>query len=613
MANQNAANSTELRDAIQQALPADTITLTSGAGSGIVYEVTTLAKLVCNTPTAVEGSGYVITGGSTSGGVNVRNTRIFQTNIDGPYAPGTVTMTSGNMTLSYTTGGAADGSSLFDAISGDFTLNNLNFTGTHRGWNGNSGLYMSMRAFGNNTANANFTLSNSTVAITGQGNFITNSTAANAGGSAFLHSWNNTGTVNLTSVNFNESGFLSSFNYGNDSETPKGTYNITSSTFRRGTANTRVVRHEGNRLTNANATLSSNTFREGSYLDLYGNTGSVKFAGSGNNFVTIAGGSGIRVTALTGVTTNNPVVNLGATFSFTGLGLALSYVNAAAGTVRLDTLAGSDGRSISVGATNYDELIAGGQAADPISASGTNRNVWINADAGNDTVAGTTGNDFILGGTGNDSISAGGGSDTIDAGDDNDTVSGGNGSDSIAGGSGNDYLDAGGDIDTISGGNGNDTLVGGLGDDSLTGGTGSDRFVWFSGDDTDRITDFASGAGNDQFALPDIFANTAGGSTLDAADFTTEATLGNLAAADNMKIVIITDGQTSDEIEADGAYEAVGAYVLVFNTDTNFAQLWFDNNWSSNSSERTQLATFSNITSASGLSGFVNSNFFANA
>jgi Ca2+-binding RTX toxin-like protein len=615
MASQSVTNSTELRDAIQQALPADTITLTSGLSSGIVYDVTTLAKLVCNTPNAVEGSGYVITGGSTSGGVNVRNTRIYQQNIDGPYAPGTVTMTSGNMTLNYTTGGAADGSSLFDSTSGNFTLNNLNFTGTHSGWNGNGGLYMSMRAFNSNTADADFTLSNSTVAITGQGNFNATSTAANAGGSAFLHSWNNTGTVNLTTVNFNESGFLSSFNYGNDSETPKGTYNITGNTFRRGTANTRVVRHEGNRLTNANATLSGNTFTQGSYLDLYGNTGSVKFAGSNNNFTTIAGGSGIRVTAQTGVTTNNPVVEAGAAFSFTGPGLALSYVNAAAGTVRLDTLASSGGRSISVGGVNYDELIAGGQAADSISASGTNRPVWINADAGNDTVAGTTGNDFILGGTGNDSISAGGGSDTIDAGDDNDTVSGANGSDSIAGGSGNDYLDAGGDIDTISGGNGIDTLIGGFGDDSLTGGADSDMFQWFNGDGIDRITDFTSGsgAGNDQFALPDIFANTAGGSTLNAADFTTEATLSNLAAADNMKIVKITNGQTTEEIEAEGAYEAVGAYVLVFNTDTNFAQLWFDNDWSSNSGERTQLATFSNITSASGLSGFVNSNFFANA
>jgi hypothetical protein len=613
MASQSVTNSTELRDAIQQALPADTITLTSGASSGIVYDVTTLAKLVCNTPTAVEGSGYVITGGSTGGGVNVRNTRIYQQNIDGPYAPGTVTMTSGNMTLSYTTGGAADGSSLFDSTSGNFTLNNLNFTGTHSGWNGNGGLYMSMRAFGNNTANANFTLSNSTVAITGQGNFNATSTAANAGGSAFLHSWNNTGTVNLTSVNFNESGFLSSFNYGNDSATPKGTYNITGNTFRRGTSNTRVVRHEGNRLTNANATLDSNTFTQGSYLDLYGNTGSVKFAGANNNFVTVLGGSGIRVTAQTGVTTNNPVVNAGAAFSFTGPGLALSYVNAAAGTVRLDTLASSGGRSISVGGVNYDELIAGGQAADSISASGTNRPVWINADAGNDTVAGTTGNDFILGGTGNDSISAGAGSDTIDAGDDNDTVSGGNGSDSIAGSSGNDYLDAGGDIDTISGGNGIDTLIGGFGDDSLTGGADSDMFQWFSGDGTDTITDFASGAGNDQFALPDIFTNTAGGSTLNAADFTTEATLGDLAVADGLKVVKITAGQTTDEIEADGTYAAVGAYVLVFNTDTNFAQLWFDNDWSSNSGERTKLATFSNVTNASGLSGFVNSNFFANA
>ena len=615
MASQSVANSTELRDAIQQALPADTITLTS-TSTAHFYSVTTLAKLVCNTSTAVAGSGYVITGGNTSG-IIVRNTRIFQKNIDGPYAPGAVTMSSSNMTLNYTTGGAADASSLFDATSGTFTLNRLNFTGTHRGWDGNGGLYMSMRAFGSATANTTFTLSNSTVAITGQGqgtnySFDPTSTATNAGGSAFLHSWNNTGTVTLNTVIFNESGYLSSFNYGNDSATPKGTYNITGSTFGRATASARVVRYEGNRLTNANATLTTNTFKEGSYLDLYGNTGSVKFAGT-NQFTTIAGGYGVRVTALAGVTTSNPVLSDNATINFTGPGLAFSYINAAAGTVRLDTVGGSNSRSITVGGTSYQELIAGGQASDTISASGTTTGAWINADAGNDTVTGSNGNDSIMGGTGNDSISAGLGSDVIDAGDGNDTVFGGNGSDSIVGGIGDDYLDGGEGIDTISGGNGNDTLVGNTGDDLLTGGAGSDMFEWFTGDSTDTITDFTSGAGNDQFALPSIFANTTSGSTLNAADFTTETTLAALAAADDLKVVKITDGQTSAEITADGVYAAVDAYVLVFNTDTNFAQLWFDDNWSDNSGERTQLATFSNVTSASGLSGFVNSNFFANA
>jgi Ca2+-binding RTX toxin-like protein len=611
MANQNAANSTELRNAIQQALPADVITLTAASGTH-VYSVTTLAKLVCNTPGAVEGSGYRITGGLA--GVIVRNTRIYQQNIDGPYAPGDVSIATGSMNLNYESGGAADGSSLFDATSGTFTLTRLNFTGTHRGWDGNSGLYMSMRAFGNNTANANFTLSNSTVAITGQANFNATSTAANAGGSAFLHSWNNTGTVTLTSVTFNESGYLSSFNYGNDSTTPIGTYNITSSIFGRVTAANRVVRYEGNRLTNANATLTTNTFREGSYLDLYGNTGSVKFAGPNNNFATIDGGSGIRVTAQTGVATNNPVINANATMNFSGNGLALTYINAAAATVRLDTFGGLNSRSITVGGTSYQELIAGGQAADNISASVTTTGVWINADAGNDTITGTVGNDRLIGGTGNDSISASTGSDVIVAGDGDDIAYGGNGTDSIDGGIGNDYLDGGEGVDTISGGDGTDTIVGGTGDDSLTGGTGSDRFVWFSGDGTDTITDFASGAGNDQFALPDIFTNTANDSTLNAADFTTESTLADLVApADDLKVVKITDGQTNDEIVLDGFYATVNAYVLVFNSTSAFAQLWYDDDWSSNSGERMQLATFSNVTNASGLSGFVNSNFFANA
>jgi Ca2+-binding RTX toxin-like protein len=314
------------------------------------------------------------------------------------------------------------------------------------------------------------------------------------------------------------------------------------------------------------------------------------------------------------VATNNPVINANATMNFSGNGLALTYINAAAATVRLDTLGGQNSRSITVGGTSYQELIAGGQAADNISASGATTGVWINADAGNDTITGTVGNDRLIGGTGNDSINASTGSDVIVAGDGDDIAYGGNGTDSIDGGIGNDYLDGGEGVDTISGGDGTDTIVGGTGDDSLTGGTGSDRFVWFSGDGTDIITDFTSGAGNDQFALPDIFTNTANDSTLNAADFTTESTLANLVApADDLKVVKITDDQTDVEILADGVYATVNAYVLVFNSTSAFAQLWYDDDWSSNSGERMQLATFSNVTDASGLSGFVNSNFFANA
>jgi Ca2+-binding RTX toxin-like protein len=612
MASQNAANSTELRNAIQQADPLDIISLTSGTGT--TYSVTTLAKLVCNTPGAVEGSGYVIRG--TAAGVKIQNTRIFQNNIDGPYAPGQINMSTGRMTLDYTTGGAADGSSLFNSNSGTFSFDSINFTGTHRGWDGNGGLYMDMRAFGNNTANTTLTLSNSSVAITGQGqgtnySFNPTSTSASANGSAFIHSWNNTGTVTLNSVTFDESGFLSSFNFGNDSETPKGQYIISNSIFKRDTEASQVVRYEGNRFTNAKATLTDNTFQDGSYLDLYGNVSEITFAGT-NTFSPPANGYGIRVTALAGVTTGDPVLAAESGLAFTGDGMALSYItlkdannNFLPGTVKLDTNGGNQG-SISVNGTGYQEAIAGGGGADAITATGSNNGIWVNADAGEDTVTGSTGNDLIYGGAGNDSINAGNGSDVIFAGDDDDTVFGGAGTDTIDGGSGNDRLEGGGLGDSIDGGVGNDTLIGGTASDVLTGGAGSDVFRWNSGDGSDTITDFSTT--DDKFSFPDIFDNTSSGQTLNSGEFYSVSTLSAMSVSNNKSVVKITSNQLNNAIQNTG-YVAINAYVLVSNSNSsNLAQLWYDADWS-DSNNRTRLATFNGVTSTA---DFANTNFLVN-
>lgn len=83
----------------------------------------------------------------------------------------------------------------------------------------------------------------------------------------------------------------------------------------------------------------------------------------------------------------------------------------------------------------------------------------IDAQGGNDTVAGSAGADNIVGNTGNDSLSGNAG---------NDTLSGGAGNDILAGGAG---------VDTVSGGAGDDTLVAGATDavnDDLDGGAGND-------------------------------------------------------------------------------------------------------------------------------------------
>lgn len=128
--------------------------------------------------------------------------------------------------------------------------------------------------------NVNFAFTNSAVNITGQAGF---NAATGVGGSAFLHGWNNAGAVALNAFNFNENGYASSFNFATFLPMPSsallGTYLIGNSIFRRSNPESRIVRSEGNRLMNVDATLTANIFQEGSYLDLYGNLSQIKFSG----------------------------------------------------------------------------------------------------------------------------------------------------------------------------------------------------------------------------------------------------------------------------------------------------------------------------------------------
>jgi len=379
MANTNVSTDAQLRTAIQGAGSTDSITLTGSATDA--YSVLTLAKRSSFTPNATPFSGYTVRGTSStlSDSAKLVNTRIYQQNVDGPYAPGVVK----DLTLNYTASGPADGGALLSVTSPanrSITLDNIKITGVHKGWNGNGNLYMSLRSFSALAPlNTSLTMTGVTVDVIGQNNSFNGTT----GGSAFLHSWNNAGTVSISGSSFDEKGFASTLNLLNYT-TNHGSYSITGNNFfRSGSA---TVRPEGNRLQNVTATLAGNTFSNGSYLDLYGNVGNISLNGtsSANTFNTIAGGYGIRMTdALTGTPTvsGNNV--------FTGSGLALKFVKATPGSTSLTTSG-----TFTVNGSTFINLFAGGQASDTITGNSTAN--WISGDTGNDTLTGGGGDDAFV-------------------------------------------------------------------------------------------------------------------------------------------------------------------------------------------------------------------------
>jgi Ca2+-binding RTX toxin-like protein len=551
----SAADSTQLRTAIQNVVGSDPIINLTAA---TIYSVTTLAKLPSNSAQpALPYSGYTIQssvvpagpparGSSTSAQLtrDFSNTRIYQQNIDGPYSPGLIK----DVELTYSSGTDA----LLSATTGSFTFTNVRFTGTHSGWAGNGNKYFSLTTFNAAAPIAvALSLTNVSVTLSGQNNGFDGTN----GGSAFLHSWNNSGAVSITNSSFDESGFASTLNLLGTGALPSGSYIITNNSFNRNTtpAN-RTVRPEGNRLQNVNATLSSNTFEDGSYLDLYGNISGITL--TSNTFTTIANGYGIRVTSPN--TGAAPILSGTNVFTGPASALPLKYVNATANTGYTLT-----GGTITVGGINFVNLIAGGQGDDVISGV-LNVADWINGDDGNDSISGLAGNDSILGGDGNDTIEGGIGGDTLNGGTGTDTLSyanssalvtvdigantasggdaagdvislfenligsanadtltgsgaaniitGGAGADSINGGGGADTLDGGLDNDTLDGGTGADSLIGGAGLDSLLGGIGNDTLdggldndTLDGGDGTDYLygdlgnDTLTGGNGNDRF------------------------------------------------------------------------------------------------------------------
>jgi len=627
MPSATVTTSTELRDAIQLAEPGDVITL-SGVGP---FSVGTLAKLTSTTLPTNPGGEYQIIGDGTPG-QTISNTRIYQENIDGPNAPSVVQ----DLTLNYTSGTNA----ILRATKGSYTVDNVSFTGTHTGWAGNGNNYISLTVSNpltgsTSTNSSSLIFKDSDVSING---IPGNGFNGTSGGAAFIQSWNNEGEVTLSGNTFDESGYLAAFQFYNSPGTGSpnlGMYTISDNTFLRTTNKT--TRSRGERLENVSAILSGNSFNDGSFLDIYGESSGITI--QTNTFNTIEGGYGIRATQVntsTGATLLGMPVFSGVQ-TFTGPGLPLKYVSSVSpsGGAYMITNAGG----ILVNGKSFTRMSAGSQAADSITSLFGVTNDWVNGDDGDDTIDGGAGNDCLFGGTGNDSIIGGTGNDTIEGGPGADILSGGTGTDTLSYASSSGAVtvnlatntvsggDATGDTittgfedfigsafaDTFTGTTGSNSICGGMGNDTLTGAGGQDRFKWLSGDGSDTITDYLStGAGQfDFFVLQDIFNNTAGGAALNASDFQTRLTLNDIDdSADDNKFIKIGTTQTTAQIN--GLMKDIGsAYIMILNSDIPVAQIYFDNNW--NDTANRQLAfTLSNTTTIPGnYSGINQSRIFA--
>jgi len=581
-----ATDNATLRNAIQNASATDPFVGLTGAGQ--VYSVLTLGKRSSTTPAPIAFDGYTVQGSSATlaSSQELLNTRIYQQNVDSAFAPGLVK----DLTLNYTSGGAADNGALLSMASTaprSIALDNLLLKGVHKGWNGNGNLYMSLRSFSAASPLATtFSLSGSAINITGQNNGFQSTFGVGSGGSAFIHNWNNNAVFTLSNNNFDEAGYLSSFNLLNYS-TVHGSAVVSGNTFRR-SANANI-RWEGNRLQNVVATLTSNTFQDGSYIDLYGNVSSVTL--TGNTFSTIADGYGIRAS-----TSSLPVFS--GTNSFSGPGLALKNTTLApivySGSFSFSSLGNSF-----TGPTSTTELRAGTSADDTLTGVGGS---WLSGDGGNDTINGSSSADIIYGGSGDDLITSLAGADWVNAGD------------------------------------GNDIVTGGTNNDTVTGGLGADRFNWtlaatsgvWVGDGTDIVTDFSQSQG-DQIGLSggygtagptpvttDIFLNTATNSTLAGADFANVANLASLTGSQSNKVVVVQSSSTSAAVSSLVVSGLTNAYVLIHDTGGGGrARLFWDADWSTTgtsgtgyNSNRVLCATYSNLTTLAQVTSLTASQFF---
>ncbi|OUS14163.1 hypothetical protein A9Q89_01470 [Gammaproteobacteria bacterium 53_120_T64] len=164
--------------------------------------------------------------------------------------------------------------------------------------------------------------------------------------------------------------------------------------------------------------------------------------------------------------------------------------------------------------------------------------------------------------------------------------------------------------DVITGGSGDDIIYGLSGADTLTGNAGSDQFRMVGTNGTDNIKDFVNGT--DKIGFNNVaFANTnatSAGATLASTDYVDNRSgITSIGTSDDNKVVELQSSLSSSQIQSDlGAN--VDAYVLVFDSTTNKAELWHDANWS-DANNRSHVATFDDVVTLVGVQAFSNTDF----